>query len=385
MSPSHLPPKNDGGVRAHYAFVGAFRESSTDGSVGGQLAACRSLVASPLAQHIRFSTIDSTMLSVPPPPLPTRAHASVRRIGAYLRLLLRRDVDGALIFSSAGASFAEKGLMAICARRAGKRVVFSPRSGLIHDDVLRSAAMRRFVIQVLRASHVVMCQSDSWKEYFSELTGLSDERFAVVPNWLEVRRHRDIFVERSRRDAAVAFLYLGWLEPYKGVLDLVEAVSLARHQRVGCRFTICGRGSLDQEARTLAADRGLADYFDFRGWVTGSAKERLLEEADVLVLPSHREGMPNALLEAMAAGLAVVATRVGGVPDVLVDESLGILVDPRSPEQLASSLVSLARDRAKSLALGAAARQRVLERHDIDVLWPQVLRLLKPLERNNPP
>lgn len=362
----------------HYVFVGAFRQGdAVDGSVGGQLHACRTLLASDVTSRVRFTIIDSTMQTVPAPPLPRRILPAAARFTTFLRRVSQRDVDGALIFTSAGLSLLEKGLMAVYAHSIGKRVVLSPRSGLIRDDVSRSAAMRRTIVGILRSCDVILCQSISWQDYYSDLTKLPDDRFVVVPNWLDVRDYPEAG-PTAHDDDTVKVLYMGWLEPYKGILDLIEAVAQQSTSLDHCRFIVCGRGSLDQRARELTMERQVSDLFDFRGWVTGDDKRAAFEEADVLVLPSHREGMPNALLEAMATGLAVVACSVGGVPEVIVDEEVGVLVEPKAPTALGEALVALTLDRARMRALGVAARQHILAHHDIDVLWPRVERALQP-------
>jgi glycosyltransferase involved in cell wall biosynthesis len=97
-----------------------------------------------------------------------------------------------------------------------------------------------------------------------------------------------------------------------------------------------------------------------------AAAERLLAAGDIFVLPSHEEGFSNALLEAMAAQLAVIATAVGGNPDAIVDEESGILVRPRDARALAAALKRLAGEPALRRRLGEAARARVEERFSLE-------------------
>src|SRR5690606_19316569 len=121
------------------------------------------------------------------------------------------------------------------------------------------------------------------------------------------------------------------------------------------QFVVCGKGSDFDAARRHARDAGVADLFEFRGWATGAAKNQVLAEVDLYVHPSHREGMPNALLEAMAAGLPAIAARAGGVPDVLSNPDAGILFEPGDVPALAEALVALVRDPERRIAMGRAA------------------------------
>jgi glycosyltransferase involved in cell wall biosynthesis len=97
---------------------------------------------------------------------------------------------------------------------------------------------------------------------------------------------------------------------------------------------------------------------EWRGWLGDEEREAALREAEIFVLPSTSEGLPMALLEAMAWGRAIVATAVGGVPDVLSDGEDGLVVAPGRPEELAAALAGLAADAGLRARLGAAACER---------------------------
>jgi glycosyltransferase involved in cell wall biosynthesis len=104
-----------------------------------------------------------------------------------------------------------------------------------------------------------------------------------------------------------------------------------------------------------------------------------LARSDIFVLPSHWEGLPLSLLEAMAAGTAVVATRVGDVPEVLDEGRAGVLVSPERPEELASSLARLLGDAEERIRLGDAARRRVREHYDRSAMTARLLQLYREL------
>lgn len=377
LDPTTACPVAVQGARLQYIFVGAFRKRVADGSTGGQLLACRTLIESAISDHVSWIPIDSTMRSVPAPPVRKRIAAAGRRLWSFTRALHDPDVAGALIFSSAGLSFMEKGLMALMAQRFGKRVVFSPRSGLILDDIERSPLMRWLVPAVLRRCDVIVCQGQSWKRALGQIASVADHRLAVIPNWLDVGPYAELAQQRRRAHDPAVFLYLGWLERYKGIHDLIDAVAQARDQLPGSRVIVCGSGTQDAAAREKIARLGLEDIIEMRGWVAGEAKNATLLEADVLVLPSHREGMPNALIEAMATGMAVIGTRVGGVPDVIVDDTVGVLLEPGDPRALGQAMVALARDPQRCHRLGIAAQRHARQNHDIANAWPRILHALQ--------
>ncbi len=156
---------------------------------------------------------------------------------------------------------------------------------------------------------------------------------------------------------------MGWLEEFKGIRDLV--------------FEVCGDGSLSACVRQEVAELGLTDRFVFHGWVTGEAKREALARADVLVMPSHREGLPNAALEAMASGLPVLATRVGGLPDLVEHGRTGWLVEPSDPRGLGRALAECVSRRQSLRAIGVEALEFVRNNHDLGVAWPRVMRALR--------
>jgi len=357
-------------------LVGPSREHAKDVAVAGQSTACRSLVSSLLSNHVDWIIVDTTIESLSPPPMPRRLFLAARRTATYLGILLRSKLDGVLIFTSWGYSFLEKGMMVFAARLFGKRVILNPRSGLILDDLEKSRFMRWFIPSVFRQCNIVMCQTQSWKQVYQSISGLPNNRFIVIPNWVDLELYLHIPAQRKRVDDRVSILFLGRIERNKGVYALAEAVQMFREDLRCCRFIICGMGPELGAFKEKIADLALSHLFEFRGWVTGLEKIKALRDADIFVLPSYREGLPNSLLEAMASGLAVIATAVGGIPDIL-DDNTGMLIQPGDIEALGRAIVELSKNAELRGQLGQSARSYMLENHDINKIWPQLLNMLQ--------
>jgi glycosyltransferase involved in cell wall biosynthesis len=147
---------------------------------------------------------------------------------------------------------------------------------------------------------------------------------------------------------------VGSLHVRKGYRYLIEATPLVLTELPEARFVLVGGGPERPRLEQLAAELGVAGRVQFLGQRTDISD--LLPGFDVFVLPSITEGMPNAVLEALYAGKRVVASRVGGVPEIVQDGETGLLVEPESPSDLACSLVRLGRNAPLRLAL----RQRAL-------------------------
>ncbi|QNN52185.1 glycosyltransferase [Nocardioides mesophilus] len=142
----------------------------------------------------------------------------------------------------------------------------------------------------------------------------------------------------------------------KGYPDLLHAAAVAFAEEPRLRLVIVGQGPLEDEVRRLHAELELGERCRIEGYRDDVM--RLLGAADVFVMASHYEGFPIALMEAMASGLPVVATRVGGIPDAVTDGQEGLLLEPRDPHALAAALVDLTRDPGRRQAMAARARAR---------------------------
>ncbi|RKF26974.1 glycosyltransferase family 4 protein [Micromonospora globbae] len=165
-------------------------------------------------------------------------------------------------------------------------------------------------------------------------------------------------------------LYAGWVIPEKGVEDLLDAWRTLDTDG----WTLQLSGSCDDEYRRTLRERYGDDAVVFTGELTHSALLREMAACDVFVLPSHTEGFPNVVVEAMALGRAVVATDVGAVADMLAD-GCGAVVPPRRPADLAGALDAVMRDEALRRATGERARAKALGEYRIDEVVAAVVRL----------
>ncbi|MDY6836570.1 MAG: glycosyltransferase [Thermodesulfobacteriota bacterium] len=158
----------------------------------------------------------------------------------------------------------------------------------------------------------------------------------------------DSGASRSKDAAVLRMVTVGRLDPEKGMIYLIEAVSdLVRSGTKGVMLDIVGDGSEGMTLRRKVDDEGLSDHVVFRGYIPhGEALFRVYRQSDVLILPSLTEGCPQVLFEAMACGVAIVATRVGGIPFFIEDGGNGLLVNPASPGEIVSAILRLKGDRS---------------------------------------
>jgi len=210
------------------------------------------------------------------------------------------------------------------------------------NELARRPELKEQIREALLASHRVVAVSDALRREVEAL-GIPPEQVIVQRNGVDGERFRvrDRGEARDRlglpRDRRI-ICYVGNFKPEKGVEHLVSAMGQPPLSGVaGSLLTLVGGGPLEEELRRRVAAMGAEDRVHFAGRRPHDEVPDWIAAADVLCLPSLREGCPNVVLEALASGRPVVASRVGGVPE-LVPEGAGILVPPADPSSLAGAL-----------------------------------------------
>ena len=283
---------------------------------------------------------------------------------------------------------AKAGLMGrLAARAAGVPVVVHT----FHGHVLRGyfgpvvTAFYRVLERRLAAlSDVLVAVSEAVKQDLVSL-GVADEaKIRVIPLGLDLEPLAGALPRGSLRaeagfDAAAPLVgVVGRLAPIKDVDTFLHAALRVRERAPGARFSLVGDGEERGRLEAAAARLGLGRDVFFHGWRRDMAP--VYGDLDVVVNSSRNEGTPVALIEALAAARPVVATRVGGTPDLLADGARGVLVPPGDPEALADAIVESLARREGALARARAGQAYVLAHHssrrlidDIDALYRELL------------
>ena len=205
---------------------------------------------------------------------------------------------------------------------------------------------------VARLADVHVAISHGLARYLAESEGFDEDAFEIV--------HYGIVPGPPPTDppAEPRLAVVGRLIPIKAHDVLLAALTRVREELREATLEIAGDGPLDAELRTTVARRGLTDAVSFLGRVAPAAP--VFERAAVVVVPSRGEGFGMVALEAMERGRAVVASDVGGLPEIVEDGVTGTVVPPDEPEALAAALLELLRDPVRTAAMGAAGRDRAL-------------------------
>jgi glycosyltransferase involved in cell wall biosynthesis len=216
---------------------------------------------------------------------------------------------------------------------------------------------------MLRFADAVLVNSEAVAEQVRLHRAAAPGRIVMIRNGVDLARFSPAPDFNTRHMGSVTIGTLANLRPEKGIGDLVRAAALVRDRFPEARFVMWGEGLLRLDLERLVRRLELDGVVELRGRTT--QPETALREFDIFVLPSLSEASSNALLEAMAAGLPVVATRVGGTPAIVEDQKTGLLVPPGDPAALARAICLLLENPDLAFSFGQAARQRVAERFSL--------------------
>jgi glycosyltransferase involved in cell wall biosynthesis len=210
-------------------------------------------------------------------------------------------------------------------------------------------ATRRQVTRLFNRAAQVIVLGTVWRDFVIAENLAFPDRISVLANATPPRR-----VLERKANPTVRIVFLGVLNERKGVPQLVEALGYLSRLK-DWSAVLAGNGSVESTAAALA-ERGLAGRVTVPGWLDPSAVDALLAEADILVLPSFAENLPMSVIEGMAAGLAIVTTPVGGIPDIIAHGETGLLIAPGDVAALTAALRKLVTSPAERARLGANAR-----------------------------
>lgn len=239
------------------------------------------------------------------------------------------------------------------ARLAGVRRIIHTRHG---QSATLTRRQRALINLATRWVHRFVCVShDSARLALAH--GVHPRRVATIWNGIDLERYP--YAGPCPAGPAVC---VARLSPEKGVDTLVRATAVIVRREPAFRLEIAGEGICEADLRRLSAELGVQDHIAFLGHVDDVSG--LLARASVFVLPSLSEGVALTILEAMARGLPVVATRVGGTVEAVAEGETGLLAPPSDPEALAAALLQVRADPARARALGRKGRERAEQHFD---------------------
>ncbi|MEM7383856.1 MAG: glycosyltransferase family 4 protein, partial [Verrucomicrobiota bacterium] len=306
-----------------------------------------SLLEMPLSARFRFVHINARFVGRVEE-LQKLTIGKLMRLARYLAQMVaatfRNPVRGAILTPTfLPKPFLKDSLIIWCSRLLGHRY----RIAWLHMDFgtlgwdRRSRLFRAYCRATLRACTHVVCVADSLKKGLPDF--LRDRHVSAIPNGI-VDQHTDLSGQAKPSANGIRILYLSNLSVEKGWRVLLEVAGRLCRRYPEVEFVFHGAPAADSpQAEIEAAFSATAfpERIRYAGFADDEERRRVMAEADVFCFPSFNEAFPLSVLEAMAAGLPIVASRVGGVPDALVDGEGGLLVEKEDPGKLELALERL--------------------------------------------
>lgn len=278
---------------------------------------------------------------------------------AWVRVaVLLRKLDAPLVHvqTASRASFWRKAVVCLMARVAGRPYIVHVHGGGFSRFYEQECgrAGRRLIRSTLAHAALVIALSEEWRERLLKISPAA--RVEVLHNAVPIP-DSDRPQPSAERDRTL--LFLGHLLPEKGVYELVKAFAHLAERFPDLKLVLGGVGQ-SAALRELANQLGVGDRVGFPGWLGPEGKSAALAASTIFLLPSYHEGMPMALLEAMSWGLPVIATPVGGIPQIVTHEVNGLLIPPADVAALTAAIERLLQDCALRIRLGHAARTTII-------------------------
>lgn len=277
--------------------------------------------------------------------------------GKFVKELLFHKPDIVHIHSSFGPSFYRKLPFIYLARWRGIRII-NHIHGAEFDAfyVQASKRKRKWIEKAYAQCDVLVVLSEEWKERIGTI--VSADKIEVIENYCHIPELKEELRKKQ-------ILFLGEIGERKGCYDLPKIYEKIV-QKVGeIPLIIAGDGEVERLKKDFL-ERKLLDKVSFPGWIRGEEKERMLQESTFFLFPSYNEGMPMAVLEAMAYGLGIVTGNVGGIPKLIEDGVSGYLCVPGDIDGISDKMITLILQDEHRKLCGKNARKKAMEEYSFE-------------------
>ncbi|MBA4394252.1 MAG: hypothetical protein C0407_11945 [Desulfobacca sp.] len=271
------------------------------------------------------------------------------------------------------ASFYRKMIFILLAKMGRKKVLFHCHGSRFDQFYQDGPDWQKLLIRkILSLCDLVVALSPSWKAFFEEFLEASSVR--MLENAIPLRTYQLPKDQEKPFSQGPIILFAGEVGERKGAYDLLAIIPELVLQVPQVTIQLAGNGDLDK-IQAVAKRLKIEDHMQLKGWVSAEKMIGLYYQADLFVLPSYHEGLPVAILEAMACGLPVVSTRVGGIPELICDGENGLLINPGDRKALLGALSSLLGNPVLRQEMALKNVQKIKEKYDI----PNYIEKLKSL------
>jgi glycosyltransferase involved in cell wall biosynthesis len=245
----------------------------------------------------------------------------------------------------------------------GSDIIITARKSPIHKSYIQS---------IIRKYDRLTAASRFLKDQVESASTKAAERVSIVPFGVDLPSESKI---HSNGGEPMRLVYMKYLLPVYGPDILLKALAILKEKEIVVHLDMYGIGRDEVKLKKMAADLGIDGILSFKGWLETNLVAARYLDYDIMVMPSRSESFGVAAVEALASGLPVIASRIGGIPEIIIDGETGILIDPENPEALADAIMTLAGDFKMRHRMGTAGRKYVSRKFQWDECLRQMLHI----------
>lgn len=347
---------------------------------GGIAVFVRDLLNSPVKDHFNLLFLRTAKRASEEMPFVKKLAREIKDTLSLVRYLLKeKNLKIVHIHTPSYLGFWRHSIHVLISKMFGKKVVLHILGGGFKDFYEGGWRLQKWYIRnILSVSDKIVALSSMWKSFFSTLT--DPNQIIVAPTAIyyqdfdiKFNKKKEILTEFGIPTNRIICISLGGLIKEKGILEVLNAADtiLSDKAKENIYFVFAGKGILEDEVRRYC--KRFQSNAKYLGGIASDRKIKLLSSSDIFLLPSHIEGIPIALLEAMASGLAVITTPVGGIPEVIKDGENGFLIKPGDINALKGKILTLASNNELREEMGRRNRELVKEKYSWDVVAEKIV------------
>jgi len=299
-----------------------------------------------------------------------KLNAFFQATSRLIYLIVQKDIKVVHIHTASWRSFYRKSVFVFLTKLLKTKVLLHIHGGEFNLFFnTGNIFQKRIISYVLDISNHIVVLSKAWLPDIQRMT--KNQKLTSLSNPVNMKYYQRDFKQDTDSSSKFEIIFLGGLIRAKGIYDLLESFPQIVKQVPNARLHLCGTGPIEK-LKMKCSQLGVENSVVFHGWVSGESKISRILNSDLLILPSYNEGLPVSVIEAMAAGLPVVCTPVGGVPDIFVDGENGFFFTPGDQNALVERVLQLAQNPDLRLQMGRTNYVKARELFDLEKIINQL-------------
>ena len=273
------------------------------------------------------------------------------------------------IHFSTGMSFYRKLIVFKLAKLKGFKIVIHLHGSNFKQFYQNGNDFKKKLIEkFFNEADAVLVLAKSWQSFCEQFCNKGNIR--IIYNGASV----DKFNSKINHRVNLNISFMGRLGQRKGIYDLLEAFEKLSSDIPNAKLVLGGDGDIDL-VKKIIKEKNIENRIDILGWVTGKQKIEVFQKTDIYVLPSYNEGMPGSVLEAMAAGVPIISTPVGAIPEIVIENKNGYLIKPGDINELYSKLKLLSQNKNLRERMGKESKRIIQEKFDVEKIVNKLLKI----------